>query len=213
MNTDELVQMLARGLEPTPPGVAQRRWTLALAASVPVAACLMLITLGLRPDLLQVATLPMFWLKLALPLALCAGALRVAARLARPGATLGASAVWLVIPVAVIWSVAAFALLGAAPATRPALLFGETWQACPLYIASLSVPMLLATLWALRGLAPTRLRLAGAAAGLLSGAAAAGVYALHCPELAAPFIAVWYVLGMLLPAVVGALVGPRVLRW
>ena len=213
MQTDELVRMLARGLEPTPPGAAQRRWTLALAASVPIAGGLMLVVLGLQPDLQRVATLPMFWLKLVLPLALCAGALQAASRLARPGATLGASAVWLATPVLVIWGVAALALLNAAPAARPTLLFGDTWQVCPLYIASLSVPMLMATLWALRGLAPTRLRLAGAAAGLLSGAAAAGVYALHCPELAAPFIAVWYLLGILLPAVVGALVGPRVLRW
>ncbi len=36
--------------------------------------------------------------------------------------------------------------------------------------ALLSVPMLGALLWAMRGLAPTRLALAGAAAGLLSGA-------------------------------------------
>lgn len=213
MKTDELVQMLARGLEPTPPAVAQRRWTLALAASVPMAACLMLITLGLQPDLSQVATLPMFWLKLALPLALCVGALLAASRLARPGAALGNSAAWVAAPVLLIWGIAVIALLRAAPSSRVPLLLGETWQVCPLLIASLSVPMLLATLWALRGLAPTRLRLAGAAAGLLSGAAAAGVYALHCPELAAPFIAVWYVLGMLLPAVVGALIGPRVLRW
>jgi hypothetical protein len=36
---------------------------------------------------------------------------------------------------------------------------------------------------------------------------------LHCPELGAPFIAVWYVIGMFIPALAGALLGPRVLRW
>ena len=61
MQTDELVRMLARGLEPTPPGAAQRRWTLALAASVPIAGGLMLVVLGLQPDLQRVATLPMSW--------------------------------------------------------------------------------------------------------------------------------------------------------
>jgi hypothetical protein len=39
------------------------------------------------------------------------------------------------------------------------------------------------------------------------------VYALHCPELAAPFIAIWYVIGMAAPVVLGAALGPRLLRW
>jgi hypothetical protein len=61
--------------------------------------------------------------------------------------------------------------------------------------------------------APTRLRLAGAAAGLFSGAVGAVVYCFHCPELDAPFIAFWYLLGILIPAAAGALLGPRLLRW
>jgi hypothetical protein len=39
------------------------------------------------------------------------------------------------------------------------------------------------------------------------------VYALHCPELAAPFLAIWYLLGMLIPTAIGAWLGPRPLRW
>jgi hypothetical protein len=39
------------------------------------------------------------------------------------------------------------------------------------------------------------------------------VYALHCPEMAAPFLGIWYVLGMAIPAVLGAAVGSRMLRW
>jgi hypothetical protein len=53
----------------------------------------------------------------------------------------------------------------------------------------------------------------GAAAGLLSGAAASLVYALHCPELGAPFLVLWYPLGMLIPAAAGAIAGPALLRW
>jgi hypothetical protein len=66
---------------------------------------------------------------------------------------------------------------------------------------------------AIRGLAPVRLRLAGAAAGLTAGGLAAAIYSLHCPESAAPFVAIWYTLGILLPAAVGAVAGPRLLRW
>jgi hypothetical protein len=31
--------------------------------------------------------------------------------------------------------------------------------------------------------------------------------------MAAPFIGFWYLLGMLIPAAAGALLGPRLLRW
>ena len=68
-------------------------------------------------------------------------------------------------------------------------------------------------LWAMRGLAPTRLKLAGAAAGFTSGAVGAVVYCLHCPEMDAPFLGFWYLMGMLIPTAVGALLGPRLLRW
>jgi hypothetical protein len=62
-------------------------------------------------------------------------------------------------------------------------------------------------------MAPTRLRIAGAAAGFAAGAAGALVYTLHCPEMAAPFLGIWYVLGMLIPTAVGAALGPSLLRW
>ena len=65
----------------------------------------------------------------------------------------------------------------------------------------------------MQGLAPTRPALAGAFSGLVAGAAGALVYAWHCPEMAAPFIATWYLLGIAGPAVVGALLGPMLLRW
>jgi hypothetical protein len=93
------------------------------------------------------------------------------------------------------------------------LFFGDTWNSCPFLIATLSAPVFVAVVWAMQGLAPTRLRLAGAAAGLLSGAIGTMVYSVHCPEMAAPFIGFWYLLGMLIPTTVGALLGPRMLRW
>ena len=77
----------------------------------------------------------------------------------------------------------------------------------------LALPALALALSALRGLAPTRLALAGAAAGLFAGGAGAFAYAFHCPELEAPFLGAWYVAGMLIPAALGALPGRRLLRW
>jgi hypothetical protein len=57
------------------------------------------------------------------------------------------------------------------------------------------------------------LRAAGAVAGLAAGAFAATVYCLHCQEVSALFVLTWYSLGILLAASVGALLGPRLLRW
>jgi hypothetical protein len=97
--------------------------------------------------------------------------------------------------------------------TRVALVLGRTWRTCSLNIALLSLPGLIALLVALRSLAPTRLPLAGAMAGLLAGAVGALAYCLRCQEHAVPFWATWYLLGMAIPMAVGALLGRRVLRW
>ena len=86
------------------------------------------------------------------------------------------------------------------------------WTLLSVFDAS-APPVFAAAMVALRSLAPTRPAWAGAAAGALAGGAGAAVYALHCPELAAPFLAVWYVAGMGLPVLLGAVLGPRLLRW
>ena len=65
----------------------------------------------------------------------------------------------------------------------------------------------------MRTLAPTRLALAGGVAGLLAGTIGASTYSIHCPELQAPFIGIWYLVGMLIPAFFGFIAGPRLLRW
>jgi len=75
------------------------------------------------------------------------------------------------------------------------------------------MPALAAVFWAMKGLAPTRLMLAGAGAGLLAGSLAALVYTVYWVEMAAPLWAVWYVTGILVPAAVRGALGPILLRW
>jgi hypothetical protein len=77
----------------------------------------------------------------------------------------------------------------------------------------MALPIFAAALLVLKSMAPTRPALAGAAAGGLAGGVGAAVYALHCVELTAPFLAVWYVSGIALPVLAGAVLGPRLLRW
>lgn len=213
MKTDDLITMLASGAQNVEANAVQRRYATALGWGGFGATLLMAVMLGVRPDLAEAALLPMFWVKFALPASLLAGGLLAVVRLSRPGVPLGRVSSALVAPVIVIWLLAAVALIGAAPEARSALIFGETWKTCPFNVTLLSMPSFVALMWAMRGLAPTQLALSGAAAGLLSGAIGATVYALHCPEMQAPFLAIWYLIGMLIPTALGALLGPRLLRW
>ncbi len=213
MKTEELIAMLARDTGSVEPGMPQRRYAIALGWGAFGATLLMAIVLGVRPDLAEAARLPMFWVKLAFPAALLAAALLAVLRLSRPGAALGRVPAAVAPPVLAMWLLGAVVLLAAAPEDRGALLLGFSAASVPFTIAFLSVPLFVAALWAMKGLAPTRLVLAGAASGLLAGAGGALVYALYCPEMAAPFIGIWYLLGMLIPTALGAMLGPRLLRW
>ena len=213
MKTHDLVTMLATGVGGVERNSARRRVSTSIGWGALGAALLMAVLLGVRDDLLEALALPMFWVKFAFAAVLVAGSIVAVLRLSQPGARLGGVPAAIAAPVLAIWALAVLAMLDATPDERRALLLGQSWTVCPLNIGVLSIPVFTAALWALHGLAPTRLRLAGAAAGLLAGSIAALVYALHCPELAAAFIAVWYVLGILGPVAIGALIGPHVLRW
>ncbi len=213
MKTDDLVLMLATGAGAADPAAARRRWLSVMAGATLVAMVVMFVVLGLNPLLDRFVRLPLFWVREAFCAALALGGLAAAARLGRPGAPLTGLQARLLVPLAAMGLLGAGTLLVADPADRAALLLGSSWTECSLGIALLSLPVFAATIWWMRGLAPTRLRLAGAAAGFAAGAMGALVYTLHCPEVEAPFVATWYVLGMLLPAALGALLGPRLLRW
>lgn len=213
MKTEELVRLLATGVEPVDPRTPVRRYAAAVAAGVVIAAIMMATWLGIRTGLLRDATIPMFWVKFAFVVWLAIGGWIAALRLARPDATLAGVAPMLLAPVLAMWVLAIVALSGADPEQRAALLLGQTWKECPAAIALLSAPIFAAAMWGMKGFAATRPTFAGAAAGLLAGAAGAVVYSFHCPELAAPFLGSWYVLGMLIPTALGAIIGPRGLRW
>lgn len=213
MKTDELIALLAMDDQPVDSTQIEQRFAAAVALGIAGAGVLMLGIFGLRPDMLATMAEPMFWGKLVFAAALAAAGLMLLGRMARPGAGAGA-AVWLLaVPPLVLWAMALAALWQAPAGERLPLVLGSTWSTCPFSIAALSVPALVAGFWALRGAAPTRLARAGAGAGLLAGALGALVYALHCPEVATPFLAVWYVAGIAIPALVGAVLGPRLLRW
>lgn len=213
MKTDDMIAMLAAGAAPVDRGAFARRYRLALLWGGAGAVLLMLMVYGLRPDLGAMPATPIFWAKVAFPLCMAVAALLLSTRLSRPGMPAGHAWELAAAPVAVLWVAAAVTLVLAPAPERVPMLLGLTWRSCPFNIALLSVPLFIGVFWAVKGLAPTRLRAAGAAAGLLAGSVATIAYCLHCPEMGVAFWAVWYVAGMLIPTALGALLGPKLLRW
>lgn len=213
MKTEDFISLLATGVAPVDHHTLTKRFGVAIVSGAAGATLVVATLLGIRRDLAEVALTPIFWAKIALPLCLMIGSLWMSARLARPGVRAGSSGWLIAAPVAAVWLAGAYVLMAAPDDARLALLLGKTWRVCPFNIAMLSVPGFVAVFWALKGLAPTRLAMSGAAGGLLAGSTATLAYCLHCPEMGIPFWGAWYLLGMLVPTVIGSLLGPRLLRW
>lgn len=213
MRTDDLILALAAGAEPVNVRAARWRYLSGMGAATLVALLLVIYWMGVRPDFLDGLDLPMFWFKELFCAALVVAGLLAMVRLARPGVRLAWAPALIAAPLLAMWAAGIVELLAVEPEERLPLLLGVSWSECPYNIVVLALPVFVVAIGLLRRMAPTRLRLAGAAAGFTSGAVGALVYSLHCPELAAAFLGVWYALGMLIPTVVGALLGPRLLRW
>jgi len=213
MKTDALIAMLAQGPLVVPRRAVGHRLLAAIAIGAALAALVMLATLHLRADLAAALHVPMFWLKLAVPLVVAALAIAALRRLARPGGRAGSAVALSATFLALLAACAVADVVIAPAAERAALVLGKTALPCVFIVAALSLPTLVAAFVALRSLAPTRLAAAGAAAGALAGGVGAAVYAWHCNEMTLPFVAAWYVLGMAIPAILGAVLARRWLHW
>src|ERR1700722_1824267 len=212
MRTENLTAVLAANLEPVDSRRTMRRYALGMTAGALAALILTGGVLHVNPALHHEVSEPAFWVRELYCASLAVLAVLAVARLARPGARLGLLPAGIAAVVLVMWILAATTLLSASQ-KRIHLLLGATFAVCPFLIAFVSAPLFLSFLWILKDLAPTRLRWAGAGAGFAAGSIGALVYTLHCPELTTPFIGTWYLLGMSIPTAIGALLGPRLLRW
>jgi len=211
MKTTELIDILATDAGPAPHGVAARRLAPALVVGVLASALAALFVLGPIPTALWADPAP--WIKLAYAGGLAGGAVWLTARLGRPVARTRAPLTVLLVVGTVMALLGVLTLAVAPEGGRVAAVLGHSWARCPSNVLLLSLPALAGALWALRGLAPTRPRAAGLAAGLLAGGLGALGYSLSCTELSLAFVAVWYSLGIALAGGLGAMLGPPLLRW
>lgn len=213
MTTDELIASLSADLRPV--GRCAVGWRLAGGVMVGALAStvLSMATLGLRPDLWLAMHGATFWMISGYTISLAAVAIYVTARLARPNPG-SLRRLWLVaVPVLALAAIGLGELIRTPRSGWLEMWLGHNWSKCPWLVLMLAAPIFIGLLWSFRRLAPTRLRAAGAAAGLAAGAFSATVYCLHCPEVSAIFVLTWYSLGILLAASIGAFLGPRLMRW
>jgi hypothetical protein len=213
MQTDDLISSLGHDVSPVRSDAVERRLAIGLAAGAMVTLLMVALGLGFRPDLAPAMGGFHFWMKGTYTFCLGVGAIAATAHLARPDAP-RARWLWLLaIPFVVLSGVAISELAHTPKSAWLALWLGHSWRVCPFLVLTLAIPIFLGLLWAFRRFAPTRLAAAGAAAGFASGACAATLYGLHCPEVSASFVVTWYTFGIGLATLGGALAGPRLLRW
>ena len=212
MRTDELIADLSARLEPARPAALTRQLALAVLVGLIGSTILMLSALGLRHDIGRAIVSFGMWTKLIYTFAIAVFGFWLVERAGRPGADMGRPARVLILPVLAIALLAAAQLLKPG-ADMPGLILGQSSRVCAFLVTLTALPTLVAAFWALRRMAPTRLTLAGLGAGLFAGAAGAFVYSFHCTEGSAPFICIWYSLGILLTAAIGGILGQRLLRW
>jgi hypothetical protein len=213
MTTNDLIARLTGELKPVSRTAVLERVGTGLGISLVASAVLMVLWLGMRPDLAEASTTMMFWTKFTYTLILAVAGGWAVKRIAHPLGSIRVN-LGLMAATIVVMIVLAFAQLAMTPPEEHmAMLRGRTITVCTFNIVMLSLPLLIGAFWVLRGLAPTRLTLAGAAAGLAAGSIASLVYSFHCDESAMPFIAVWYTLGVLVAGLIGAITGRFILRW
>jgi hypothetical protein len=213
MQTDDLIAQLSGRLEPVRGAQVARILAIGLAAGALGSALLMMSTIGVRHDIVDAMSGEAFWLKFLYTLVIAALGLKLVERIGRPGTDATWPVVLLAIPVLVLMAMMTMQMMPADDAMRQSLIMGHSADVCSVLIAALALPLFAGLFWSLRQLAPTRLTQSGAAAGLLAGSAAATIYAFHCTESTATFIAIWYTAGIALTTLLGAVLGRWALRW
>jgi hypothetical protein len=207
-STDDLIRSLASEAGMRRSASLKTAFAVTGAASLACALLLVFLVVGIRQDFADMAVRMPFGFKLAYTGALVFGASVVALYAATPGAP--ATALYALSPaviflaLGVIFDPTALPITGR---TNTAIVF------CVGSILFLSLPAMILTFVVMRNGAPTQPLFAGAVIGMLSASVGAMSYTLACENDSTAFVAIWYGVACAIMAVIGAVVGHRVLRW
>jgi len=213
MKTNDLIDFLSTNVEPVRRGQVTRTISVALLVGAAAAFTAMFFALGVRSNLETPNALTHLALKLVFTLALVLLTSLGLLRLVRPGGERTTPVALAALPLVVIMLLAALSL-GATPRAHwERTIVGDRLLECILSIPIIAIVPFVVVIWAVRRMAPTDLTRTGALAGLVAGGISATAYALHCTDDSLPFVAIWYGATILLCTLVGAALGPRLLRW
>lgn len=211
--TNDIIDSLVADLKPVPRHALARRFALGIAIGLAISLLVQIAVFGYRHDMPYSFLLPAFWAKSVYNAALAVTAFFGLYALAHPDGSARRSFV-VVVMIIIAMAMMGMMQLSMTPVeTHHSLIMGVSALHCPFLILGFALPVFAGNIWILRAAAPTRLRLAGFAAGLAAGAAGAWVYSWFCNENGMAFVAIWYTLGILGVGAIGALSGPRLLRW
>jgi hypothetical protein len=211
MKTDDLIEALAREVEPVKPVRPLRSALAALLPGLGAAVLMLAVLIGVRPD--YAVAMPALLAKAGASALLAgAGGTWLAGTLT-PGRATGGRLYAAVGAIALLAGVGIAAGLLASPGQRFAVWMGGGVPWCMVLIPLLAAPVAVGLTLLARRLAPVRLTTAGAAIGATSGAVGAMVYAMHCPVDQIAFVGTWYAAAIALCAGIGAMLGSRLLRW
>lgn len=214
MKTDELIDILGRNVEPVKSGQLRNVLLAALAIGTGAALCLMFAILGIPTGMIGDGEGMGFkMLALAFTLGLVALGVPYLIGSARPGRTSRKPLVLIGLMYLALFAAGLIAFVLTPHTDWSGMAFGPQWSACLICIPLFAFPPFLALVLAMRKEAPTDLRMTGAIIGLVAGSLGAAAFALHHSGSSLLFITLWYGGSILLCAAIGALLGPRLLRW
>ncbi len=215
MNTDRLIDMLSAELEAVNSGRLGKTLILAIVTGGAIAFGLMLVTVGPRPDLQSTAHIEWVAVKLLFALSVIGTSALLLNRSMRPGLEDATNWTLVLFPFLAALAVALAVLLGQPQAWKELIVGATTISSmrCLLLIMFFAAIPLASVIYAIRQGAPTRLKLSGGIAGIVAGGIGAAAYAFNCSSDTIPFIAIWYGTAIVICAVIGSQIGPRVLRW
>jgi hypothetical protein len=213
MKTDDLINMLSTNVEPVKGADPRNLLVIALAIGAVAALCLMLAVFGVPANALGEQNFSIKVLAFAVTLGLVAVGTAFLIRSARPGEPGRRPLILLGLLFFAMLSTGIVTLVLADPAAWGGMIFGPQWAACLICIPLFAIAPFVSLVWALRREAPTHLARTGAVVGMVAGALGATIFALHHPGGSIPFLVLWYGGPIVLCSLVGAILGPRLLRW
>ena len=212
METNGLIEALAADAR-RPAASLSMVWWGAAGLSAALAGIVVYFALGPRPDIAAAAETVRFLFKFVAMITLAVSAFALLRALSRPGEGWRKAMPLIAAAPALLALAVLIELAVLPPDAWVASLLGRNSLACFLSISLIGLGPLAAFLAALSHGAPTRPGLAGAAAGLLAGAIAATLYALHCTDDSPLFVATWYTLAIATLSLTGAAAAKRFARW